>query len=122
MVDDRQVMYDGFSDKGTHSAKWFEIVKNFLKIAFVDDPREANYSCNRCQKRRMSSDYEMSGHIAKYEFMTNYLVWHQDGAVQAPTATESDRSDDEDRMNDIIADIGMVYDLGSGDQHPSPDV
>jgi hypothetical protein len=28
-------MYDGFNDKGAHSAEWFEIVKNFLKLAFL---------------------------------------------------------------------------------------
>jgi hypothetical protein len=44
--------------------------------------------------------------------MPNYLVWHQHGEVQA----ESDGSNDEDRMDDMIADIGMEYDLGSGDQ------
>jgi hypothetical protein len=61
----------------------------------------------------------MSGHITKHEFIPNYLVWHQHGEVQAPTTAESDRSDDEDQMNDMIADIGMKYDLGgSRDQHP----
>jgi hypothetical protein len=25
-------------------------------------------------------------------------------------------------MDDMIADIGMEYDLGSGDQHPPPEV
>jgi hypothetical protein len=64
----------------------------------------------------------MSGHIAKHEFMPNYLVWHQHGEVQTTTHVESDGSDDEDRMNDMIADIGMEYDLGSGDQHPPPEV
>jgi hypothetical protein len=42
--------------------------------------------------------------------------------VQAAAPAESDESDDEDRMNDIIADIGMEYDLGSGDQHPPSEV
>jgi hypothetical protein len=42
--------------------------------------------------------------------------------VQAPTPTELDGSDDGDRMDDMIVDIGMEYDLGSGDQHPSPEV
>jgi hypothetical protein len=36
--------------------------------------------------------------------------------------TESDENDDEDRMDDMIADIGMQYDLESGDQHPPPEV
>jgi hypothetical protein len=60
----------------------------------------------------------MSDHIAKHRFMPNYLVWHQHGEVQAAAAVESDGSNDEDRMDDMIADIGMDYDLGSGDQHP----
>jgi hypothetical protein len=42
--------------------------------------------------------------------------------VQAPTPAESDGSDDEDRMDGMIADIGMEYNLGSGDQHPSLEV
>jgi hypothetical protein len=35
--------------------------------------------------------------------------------VQAVAPTESDGSDDEDRMDDMIADIVIEYDLGSGD-------
>jgi hypothetical protein len=35
--------------------------------------------------------------------------------VQAPTTAESDRGDDEDRMDDMITYIGMEYDLGSID-------
>jgi hypothetical protein len=38
--------------------------------------------------------------------------------MHAAAPAESDGNDDEDRMNDMIADIGMEYDLGSGDQHP----
>jgi hypothetical protein len=44
--------------------------------------------------------------------------------VQAPTPApvESDESDDVHQMDDMIADIDMEYDLGSGDQHPPPEV
>jgi hypothetical protein len=42
--------------------------------------------------------------------------------VQAAAPVESDGSDDEDRMDDMIANIGMEYDLGSRDQHPLPEV
>jgi hypothetical protein len=115
-------MYDGFSDKGAHFAEWFEIVENFLKLDFVGDRHEAKCMCNRCRSRRMLSEYEMSDHIAKHEFILNYLVWHQHGEVQAATPAESDGSDDKDQIDDMIADIGMEYDLGSGDQHPPPEV
>jgi hypothetical protein len=42
--------------------------------------------------------------------------------VQPPAAAESDGNDDEDQMDDMIANIGMEYDLGSGDQHPPSEV
>jgi hypothetical protein len=49
-------MYDRFSDKGAHSAEWFEVTKNFLKLAFAGDRREAKCPCNRCQNRIMLSE------------------------------------------------------------------
>jgi hypothetical protein len=110
MTNDRRAMCDRFSDKGAHTAKWFEIAKNFIKLAFVDDHREAKCPCNRCQNKRMLSEYEISGHIAKQRFMPNYEVWHQHGEVQAPTADESNGNDDEDWMDDMVSDIGMKYD------------
>jgi hypothetical protein len=64
----------------------------------------------------------MSGHIAKHGFMLNYLMWQQHGEVQAAASAESGGSDDEEQMDDIIAAIGMKYDLGFGDQHPPPEV
>jgi hypothetical protein len=42
--------------------------------------------------------------------------------MQAPAVDESDKNNDEDQMDDMIADIGMEYDLGSGDQHPPSEV
>jgi hypothetical protein len=93
-----------------------------LSLAFAGDHHEAKCPCNRCQNRRMLSEYEMFDHIAKHRSMPNYLVWQQHGEVQAAAAAELDRSDDEDRMDDMIANIGMEYDLGSGDQHPPSEV
>jgi hypothetical protein len=57
MVEDRWMMYDRFSDKGVHSAEWFEIAKNFLKLAFAGDCHEVKCPCNRCQNGRMLSEY-----------------------------------------------------------------
>jgi hypothetical protein len=89
-------MYDRFIDKGAHSAEWFVVAKNFLKLAFASDRHEAKCLCNRCRNRRMLFEYEMFGHIAKHEFMLNYLVWQQHGEVQATAPAESDGSDGED--------------------------
>jgi hypothetical protein len=50
------------------------------------------------------------------------MVWHQHGEVQPPTTDESDGNNDEDRMDDMIADIGLEYNLVSRDQHPLPEV
>jgi hypothetical protein len=64
-------MYDGFSDKGAYSTEWFEVAKNFMKLAFAGDRREVKCSCNRCWNRRTLSEYEMSDHISKHGFMSN---------------------------------------------------
>jgi hypothetical protein len=69
-------MYDGFNDTGKHSTEWVWITKEFLKLAFAGGRREASWLCSRCENRRVLSDYEMSAHLAKKGFMSNYLLWH----------------------------------------------
>jgi hypothetical protein len=122
MAEDRWVMHDGFNDNSAHSVEWFEVAKNFLKLAFTGDHYEAKCPCNRCQNRTTLPEYELCGHIAKHRFMPNYLVWEKHGEVQVATPAESNGSDDEDRMDDMIADIDMEYDFGSRDQQPPPEV
>jgi hypothetical protein len=61
----------------------------------------------------MLSEYEMSAHLAKKGFMSNYLLWHQHGDVQLVVADELNENDDIDRMDDMVADIGKGYDLKS---------
>jgi hypothetical protein len=81
MAKDRWAMCDRFSDKGAHSGEWFEVGKNFLKLAFASDRRKEKCPCNRCRNRRMMFEYEIFGYIAKHGFMLNYLVWQQYGEV-----------------------------------------
>jgi hypothetical protein len=59
----------------------------------------------------MFFEYEMSAHLAKKRFMSNYLMWHQHGEVQPAVANGSDRNDDEDQMDDMVADIRRGHDL-----------
>jgi hypothetical protein len=89
MVDDRWAMYDKFSDTGKHSAEWVWITKEFLKLAFAGGRREVSCPCGRCENGRMLSEYEMSAHLVKNGFMSNYLLWHQHGEVQPAIADES---------------------------------
>jgi hypothetical protein len=69
-------MYDGFSDTNKHSNEWVRITKEFLKLAFADGRREASCPCSRCENRRILLEYEISGHLGKKGFMSNYLLWH----------------------------------------------
>jgi hypothetical protein len=68
----------------------------------------------------MLSEYEMSAHLAKKGFISNYLVWHQHGEVQPPVADKSDGNDDEDWMDYMVPDINRGYNLESTD--PPPEV
>jgi hypothetical protein len=113
-------MYDGFSDTGKHSNEWVQINKEFLKLAFASGHREASCLCSMCENKSMLSEYEMSTHLAKKGFMSNYLVWHQHGEVQPPVADESVGNKDVDQIDDMVADIGRGYDLKSED--PPPEV
>jgi hypothetical protein len=91
MFDDRRAMYDGFNkENGAHSAEWFRIAKEFLKLAFAGGRLQAMCPCVNCCNRRMLSEFEMSGHIAMKGFMPDYLVWHLHGEAYQPTAEESD--------------------------------
>jgi hypothetical protein len=47
--------------------------------------------------------------------MSNYLVWCDHGEVELVVAPELDGNEDEDQMDDTIADIRREYDLGSGE-------
>jgi hypothetical protein len=115
MADERWAMYDGSSDTGKHSTEWVRITKEFLKLAFAGGHLEVSCSCSRCENRRMLLEYEMSTHLAKKKFMLNYLLWHQHGEVQLVVADESDRNDDVDWMDDMVADNRRGYDLESED-------
>jgi hypothetical protein len=101
MADERRAMYDRF--------------KEFLNLAFASGNREASCPCNRCENRRMLSEYEMSAHLAEKGCTSNYLLLHQHGEVQHAVADESDGNDDVDQMDDMVADIGRGYDLESED-------
>jgi hypothetical protein len=108
-------LYDGFSDIGKYSAKWVWITKEFLKLAFAGGHREVSCPCSRCENKRILSEYEISAHLSKKEFMANYLLWYQHGEVQPAVVDESDGNDDVDRMDGMVADIGKGYDLESKD-------
>jgi hypothetical protein len=67
-------MYDGFSDTDKHSSEWVWITKEFWKLAFAGGRHEVGCLCSRCENRKMLSEYETSAHLAKKEFMLNYLL------------------------------------------------
>jgi hypothetical protein len=74
MTNKRWRMYNEFSDTGKHSVEWVQITKEFLKLAFAGDHCEASYPCSRYENRRILSEYEMSTHLVKKGFMSNYLL------------------------------------------------
>jgi hypothetical protein len=49
--------------------------------------------------------------------MPNYLVWHDHGDVEPwVIGIESDGNEDDDQMDEMLADIGREYEVGSGEQ------
>jgi hypothetical protein len=62
--------------------------------------------------------YEISAHLPKKGFISNYPLLDQHGEVQHAVASESDGNDDVDLMDDMVANIGRGYDLESEDPPP----
>jgi hypothetical protein len=55
--------------------------------------------------------------------MLNYLVWCDHGEVEPPVVgAESDRNEDDDWMDEMLADIGREYEVGYGEQGQPPEV
>jgi hypothetical protein len=49
--------------------------------------------------------------------MLNYMVWHDHGEVEPPVVgAESDKNEDDDRMNEMVANIGREYEVWSREQ------
>jgi hypothetical protein len=49
--------------------------------------------------------------------MANYLVWRDHGEVEPPiVGVKSDGNEDDDRMDEMVADISREYEVGSGEQ------
>jgi hypothetical protein len=55
--------------------------------------------------------------------MPNYLVWRDHREVQSlVVGTEPDGNEDDDRMDEMLADIGSEYEVGSGEQWQQTEV
>jgi hypothetical protein len=91
-----KIVDDRTTDSVINVCTLFEIAKTFLKLVFSGDRHEAKCPCNRCWNINMLCEYKIYDHITKQGFITNYLVWHQDGEVKAPATDESNENDDKD--------------------------
>jgi hypothetical protein len=55
--------------------------------------------------------------------MLNYLVWRDHKEVEPSViGAESDGNEDDDRMDEMLADIGRKYEVESGEQGQPPEV
>jgi hypothetical protein len=60
---------------------------------------------------------EVQVHLCQEVFMPNYLVWHDHREVELSViSAELDRNVDDDRMDEMLTDIGKEYEVGSGEQ------
>jgi hypothetical protein len=53
--------------------------------------------------------------------MPNYLVWRDHWEAEE-LPIESDGNEDEDRMDEMVANIGREYEIESGEQGEPPEV
>ena len=108
----RRAMYDGFNSVTLgHSKEWVRVAKQFVDLAFSGGPRVVKCPCTKCRNfKYVRKIEELEHHLCKNGFMPNYLVWRSHGEVEQ-NITELERIDDEeeDRMDDLVADISREY-------------
>jgi hypothetical protein len=110
-------MYDGFSKKSGHSTECVQIIKEFLNQAFTSDRRVAKCPCIICRNYRFLNQYKVQVHLCQERIMSNYLVWRDHGEVEpSVVGSESNGNEDDDRMDEMVTDIGREYKIGSGEQ------
>jgi hypothetical protein len=110
--DRRRAIHDGFNSVTLgHSEEWVRVAKQFMDLVFSGGPRVVKFLCTKCRNfkyARMAE--ELEHHLCKNGFMPNYLVWCSHGEAEQ-NITKSDRIDDdeEDLMDDLVADISREY-------------
>jgi hypothetical protein len=117
MADDKRAMYDEFSNKSRHSIEWVRILNELLNQVFASDCRVAKCPCTICQNYRFLTQDEVHVHLCQEGCMPNYLVRRDHGEVESPVVgVELDKNEDDDRMDEMIADIGSEYEVRSREQ------
>jgi hypothetical protein len=87
-----------------------------LNQAFASGRRVAKCRYTICQNYRFLTQDEVQVHLCQ-GFMLNYLVWREHGEVEPPViGAELDKNEDDDQMDEMVADIGREYKVGSGEQ------
>jgi hypothetical protein len=88
-----------------------------LNQAFAGCRRVAKCPYTICRNYRFLNKDEVQVHLCQEEFMPNYLGWHDHGEVEPLVVdAESDGNEDDDWMDEMLADIGREYEVGSREQ------
>jgi hypothetical protein len=85
------------------------IANDFVKKAFAVVTHAVNCPCRKCQNFVFLLKNDISIHLCKNRIMLNYLVCREHGEVRAAAMS----NENEDQMDEMIANIGMDYELGS---------
>ena len=120
MVVDRSAMYSGWRDDGGHTAEWGEITNAFVRHAFASGAIVVKCPCSRCRNFKLMHDNEVQLHLCKYGFMPDYLVWREHG--EGHHNVESIRNEDEDRMDEMLTDLGREFEINPEEVPPPEEV
>jgi hypothetical protein len=88
-----------------------------LNQAFDGGRRVAKCPCTICRNYSFLTQDEVQVHLCQEGFIPNYQLWRDHGEVEPLVIdAELNRNEDDDRMNEMVADIGREYEVGSGEQ------
>jgi hypothetical protein len=85
-----------------------------LNKAFADGHRVAKCPCTIYHNYRFLTQDKVQIHFCQEGFIPNYLVWRDHGGAEE-LPVESDGNEDEDRMDEMVTNIGREYEIGYGE-------
>jgi hypothetical protein len=104
MGDDRKWMYDGWRKNGAHSREWVDKTNKYTEHAFsLSNTGITRCPCSKCQNGLSHDKKNVSIHICRFGYMTDYEVWvHHGEEVPEYEPVVEDDVTNEDRMDKML--------------------
>ena len=101
-MDDRTWMYTGWKRGGNFTMHWIKNTEAFMNQAFAKGVKTTWCPCSKCVNTRRQTRQDMTEHLCRYGFTTDYTQWTFHGEVNRMRDEVVKR-----RIEDLDSDAGV---------------